>query len=101
MDIKFISYTGEYPNLCTGVLTLEINGEQIEFKGSDPKSKYPSFWFTGGRCYFTNNYAEEHVEEGEWEINDEWLTDELKPYAADIIRIFNENVPHGCCGGCL
>ena len=29
--VKFISYTGEYPNLCSGVLTLEIDGVQYKF----------------------------------------------------------------------
>lgn len=29
--IKFISYTGKYPNLCSGVLTLEIDGRIIKF----------------------------------------------------------------------
>lgn len=26
--VKFISYTGEYPNLCCGDLTLEIDGKR-------------------------------------------------------------------------
>ena len=30
-DVKFISYTGKYPVLCCGVLTLEIDGEIVEF----------------------------------------------------------------------
>ena len=29
--VKFISYTGEYPNLCSGVLTLEIDGKEYKF----------------------------------------------------------------------
>ena len=29
--VKFVSYTGEYPNLCDGVLTLEIDGVQYKF----------------------------------------------------------------------
>lgn len=39
MDIKFISYTGKYPNLCDGILTLEIDGEQVSF-GYDMYSRY-------------------------------------------------------------
>ena len=27
MKIKFVSYDGEYPTLCSGKLTLEINGK--------------------------------------------------------------------------
>ena len=26
--VKFISYTGKYPNLCGGILTLEIDGKK-------------------------------------------------------------------------
>lgn len=30
-NVKFISYTGKYPCLCMGVLTLEIEGEKYKF----------------------------------------------------------------------
>lgn len=29
--VKFVSYTGNYPNLCRGDLTLEIDGEIVTF----------------------------------------------------------------------
>ena len=29
--IKFISYDGKYPNLCSGVLTVDINGQLYAF----------------------------------------------------------------------
>lgn len=29
--VNFVSYTGSYPNLCSGVLTLEIDGKEITF----------------------------------------------------------------------
>lgn len=29
--VKFIDYTGRYPNLCSGVLTLEIDGKIYKF----------------------------------------------------------------------
>lgn len=53
-DVKFISYTGKYPALCCGVLTLEINGVKVSF-GHDKSyykkdGNYDSFWHTGGRC---------------------------------------------------
>ena len=32
--VKFISYTGKYPNLCSGILTLEIDGKEYKFGNS-------------------------------------------------------------------
>ena len=29
--VRFISYTGRYPNLCSGILTLEIDGKEYKF----------------------------------------------------------------------
>ena len=29
--VEFVSYTGTYPNLCSGVLTLRIDGEEVRF----------------------------------------------------------------------
>ena len=31
--VKFVSYTGEYPILCSGKLTLEIDGVIYTFRG--------------------------------------------------------------------
>ena len=102
--VKFISYTGRYPNLCRGVLTLEIDGIEYTFGYDYRCSKtcnYSSFWHTGGRCGFTNNYQNSYVNTGEWEIDCNDLPDEFKKYATEIDKVFNENVDYGCCGGCL
>ena len=53
--VEFVSYTGEYPNLCRGVLTLCIDGEEVRF-GHDygvfeswkTDGNYDKFWVTGG-----------------------------------------------------
>lgn len=94
-NIEFVSYTGEYPCLCVGTLTLKIDGKEMSFRGG---------FHSGGHCYFDEDWNG-HVTEGEWEIDfdyPEWealnLTDEEKQY---IVRLFDMNVEHGCCGGCL
>ena len=113
-NIKFISYSGKYPNLCRGQLIVKIDGKTVKF-GHDtynykcsndiniPASDgaFESFWESGGSCYFTNNYADEHVNSGAWIINKEELPDKYRKYSDILNQIFNENVERGCCGGCL
>lgn len=55
--VKFVSYTGRWPNLCSGVLTLEIDVNKIP--------------------------------------------EQFRKYATEINEVFNDNVPWGCCGGCI
>lgn len=106
--IKFIEYTGEYPNLCRGVLTLEIDGEIVKF-GHDYKGfeswktdgNYDSFWCSGGSVGFTDNWTNSYVECGEWEIDVNEIPEEYRKYAEEIDEVFNNNVDWGCCGGCL
>ena len=92
--VKFISYTGKYPNLCGGILTLEINGKKITF-GDD--GDYECFWESGGGIDWLTDTAFT----GEWEIDIEKLPKQYKKYAREIDKIFNANVEHGCCGGCI
>lgn len=112
--VKFISYTGEYPHLCSGVLTLEIDEKEYKFghnysngriddKGvvrfTDEDQKHPNFdqfWSPGG-CITSNL----EVESGEWNIDVEELPEQFKELADEIDKVFNENVEYGCCGGCI
>lgn len=96
--IKFISYTGEYPNLCSGVLILEIDGEKIVFASVMYKRRgvYPSFWHSGG--YISEDYE---AYTGEWQIDVSEIPERYRKYASEIDEVFNSNVPYGCCGGCI
>lgn len=96
--VKFISYTGKYPCLCVGILTLEIEGEKVTF---GYEAEYQSFWSSGGSCGFLNGYSDSYVNGGEWIINEDELPEKYQKYSMLIDRVFNENVEHGCCGGCL
>lgn len=106
-NVDFISYTGEWPNLCRGVLTLRIEDEVVKFgydlftPRSQEDSSFDRFWSSGG-CYgFTNDYSDSYIDYGEWEISVEELPDKYRRYAQSIDTVFNENVDFGCCGGCL
>lgn len=93
--VKFVNYTGSYPNLCSGILTLEIDGIEYTF-GSSSKSDFDSFWCSGGGL--TRDYE---AYSGEWEINVKWLPEQFREYAKEIDDVFNSNVRWGCCGGCI
>lgn len=94
-NIEFVSYTGAYPCLCIGTLTLKIDGKEMSFKGA---------FHSGGTCYFDEDWND-HVTEGKWEIDfdyPEWEELNLTPEEKkEITFLFNANVEWGCCGGCL
>jgi len=89
-DIQ-ISYNGEYPNLCSGDLTVFIKEQKWDF---------PSFCLSsGGSVSFTSDW-DEIITQGEWSI-DKWpenFPDGMKDL---VLRKINEDIPHGCCGGCV
>lgn len=108
--VKFISYTGKYPNLCSGVLTLAIDGIEYSF-GHDyanydygthsyNDNNFDDFWTTGEDCGFTDDW-DDYCHEREWKINVHELPEQFRQYAAEIDEVFNDNVEYGCCGGCL
>lgn len=100
--IKFVNYTGKYPNLCGGILTLEI--DRIEYTFGDVwksfKTDFNRFWGSGGNV-IANDDGDFDVEYGEWVIDVSKLPEQFRKYAQEIDEAFNENVEHGCCGGCI
>lgn len=100
--VKFVSYTGKYPCLCVGILTLEIDGEICTFGGGhgEPKAMYDSFWSSGGSITSDKDWNFK-VEHDEWVINADDLCLKYRQYAEEIDEVFNANVPYGCCGGCI
>lgn len=97
--VKFVSYTGKYPNLCSGVLTLNIDGEEHTF-GYYENCEFKKFWSSGGSCSFDSDWND-YVTSGEWEIYKDELPMQFQKYYLEIKEVFNANVPQGCCGGCL
>jgi hypothetical protein len=108
--VKFVSYTGKWPNLCSGVLTLEIDGIAYHFghevgsyditANKFKDNNCDSFWHSGG-CVQADEDWNYNVLQGEWEIDADEIPEEFRKYAAEIDEVFNNNVPWGCCGGCI
>lgn len=92
MEQILVEYDGEYPNLCHGKLKVTINGVIYNF---------PDYCLSSGGCaYFTDDYANDHIEEGPWEIT-EWPDNFPEEYKEATLKAVNTNIPYGCCGGCL
>lgn len=99
MKIEFVSYSKKYPCLCFGTLVVKINGKKVSF-GTD--EKYPAFWASGGSVKFTEDW-EPIVTEGEWQLaaNEKNYPKRIWKILPQILQVMNDNVTHGCCGGCI
>ena len=99
--VEFVDYTGEFPCLCSGEVTLKIDGQVVEFcryKSDSRETGKPYLRLTsGGRCYFDDEWND-HVEDGPWSIDLDPRYTELED---EILEVINSNIPWGCCGGCL
>lgn len=102
--VKFVLYDGEYPNLCTGTLVLNINGIDYSFGFTTvpgmSKCDFPMFWHSGGSASFDDD-GNANVTSGRWQIDSLDLPKQFREYADEIDEVFNDNVPYGCCGGCI
>lgn len=88
--VKFVSYNGKYPNLCSGTLVLEVDGKKRELS---------HVLCSGGSVgCFDGNWNNAYVTEGSWSVD---LPEDLEPYRKEIEELVNSEVPQGCCGGCI
>ena len=90
--IQFISYSGDYPNLCSGEIAFRIDDAEFNVKYC---------MISGGKCYIDFD-GSEIVEHGKWKLD----RDRFKSFMnfeeiSELERQVNIEVPHGCCGGCL
>lgn len=106
-NIQFVSYSGEFPCLCSGNLVLSIDGK---------KHVFSNILVSGGMAGIDFTTYEEFCEEGEWSIYTEddapnggvFIRDNkgqmillTREEFENLIELVNENVPLGCCGGCI
>lgn len=89
--VEFVSYDGSYPTLCFGTLIVRINGQEVNL-GNCLSS--------GGSCGFDEEY-DEYVNYGAWLVDESSIPSEYLQYKQQIEDVVNQNVPYGCCGGCL
>ena len=86
-EVKFVSYDGGYPNLCSGALVLSLAGKDVEF---------PNYCMSSGGTVIRTEDGDMDITEGPWEIID-W-PEERKQIAESVV---NSNVVQGCWGGCI
>lgn len=87
--VEFVSYDGKYPNLCSGILVIKIDGKTVTL---------PRYCLVPGGG---TNWRQDLVLEGPWELDEMFFPKEYEPYKNDILCVINKNIPWGCCGGCL
>ncbi len=103
-NVEFISYTGKFPDLCCGVLTLKINGEVVKFgheiedfdlkTGKYNDSNFDECWLGNKSDSVCCSYA------GYWKVTPESLPEKYRIYSKEIEDLFNKFVPESNCGGC-
>lgn len=86
--VEFVSYDGEFPNLCRGTLILKIDGELVNL-GQCLRS--------GGNVWFDDDWREQ-IDEDEWSVD---VPEEYAHLAKEITDAVNASVEWGCCGGCV
>ena len=78
--VKFVSYDGRYPNLCSGTLVLEVDGKKRELAHA---------LCSGGSVSFGRNWNA-FVTSGSWSVD---LPEDLEPYRKEIEELVNSEVP--------
>jgi hypothetical protein len=108
--IEFVSYSGKYPCLCSGKLVVKIDGKEVSFGyttklfDGDDIADYPKFWCSGGSVSFDENWNECVIPYCDWEMAgpiEKHYPPEIFKLLPDILKVMNENVDGGCCGGCV
>ena len=87
-SVEFVSYDGEWPCYCRGNLILRIDGTERELGNC---------LTSGGGIGFDDSMCE-YIYHGDWIVD---VPDDLMKYHDEIVTCVNENVPQGCCGGCI
>ncbi len=83
-----VKYDGKYPNTCSGLLTITVDGTVIY---EERRRCYST-----GSVWFDDNWSE-HVEEGKLEWED---ASKFSKEIQDAVEMELSNF-QVCCGGCI
>ena len=128
--VEFVSYDGKWPNLCGGLLVLKIDNKLYAFcqfskKASDTNMygvwnnrscirnnpdiiKIYEFALISGGSTDYDASGDDRIKQGNWSVGfrcsyldngEKFLCS--KELEQEITDCINENIEHGCCGGCI
>jgi len=100
-DIKIVSYTGRWPNLCSGILTFRTYSPG----GHSTLYAWDNVLESNGTCCASNDYE---PTEGPWSVRwdpyDPKTRREMEAFGpaarALLEKRINDSLEKGCCGGC-
>lgn len=109
------TWSGRYPNLCSGTWTLECDGVAIKpslipFNEDGAHGTHANTRGTYSRWYFDKDWCEhfedyeDGLDETAWcEQNKNWLTQVAEPHQWPFIfaAFQASDWRHGSCGGCI
>lgn len=88
-----IKYDGRYPILCFGHLEVWIDDTYYDF-GEE--------CLISGGCVLHDEDWNMWTEEGPWRIDkDSYPQDFPEEYKDKLLEVINDELPWGCCGGCI
>ena len=91
-----IEYNGKYPNLCSGELKVTISNSEITRANKE---------WNFGHCLSSGGGINPNYEDtysGPWNICSEYFPKDFpEELRAAVIEKVNEEIRHGCCGGCI
>ena len=94
--------------LLAGIVCVICRIRGLTSKGSkyyDNKNipDYPCFWESGGEVEYGEDGFIKNSCQGPWRIEHAFcdFPDFIERLLPELLRVMNENVPGGCCGGCM
>lgn len=88
-----VEYDGEYPCLCAGHLQVWVGDDYYDFG---------DHCLCSGGCICHDEDWDMWAEEGDWSIDETKIPKDFPMEYKDLlIDVINQEIPHGCCGGCI